>query len=251
MNFSQNFRPVTFSELTPSATTDSIDQELKNATGYNADAGFRGSIGEVFRYDANVFYLHYDNRIGNILLNGNQFRTNIGTSYSKGVEIYVEANPFSLFKKRDKLGLLSVFATVSFIDARYSRWDDESKLNDPQKTYVNRRVENAPQYIHRLGLSYSIKHFSFSYQLSSVGDAFADALNTENPNTSATNGKIPAYTVSDITLGFRFLKYYSLRGGINNLTDNQYFTRRAGGYPGPGILPGMGRTWFISLGVNL
>jgi Fe(3+) dicitrate transport protein len=251
MNFSQNFRPVTFSELTPSATTDSIDQELKNATGYNADAGFRGSIGEVFRYDANVFYLHYDNRIGNILLNGNQFRTNIGTSYSKGVEIYVEANPFSLFKKRDKLGLLSVFATVSFIDARYSRWDDESKLNDPQKTYVNRRVENAPQYIHRLGLSYSIKHFSFSYQLSSVGDAFADALNTENPNTSATNGKIPAYTVSDITLGFRFLKYYSLRGGINNFTDNQYFTRRAGGYPGPGILPGMGRTWFISLGVNL
>jgi len=42
-NFSQGYRPVTFSELTPSATAEVIDPELKDASGYNADLGIRGS----------------------------------------------------------------------------------------------------------------------------------------------------------------------------------------------------------------
>ena len=36
-----------------------------------------------------------------------------------------------------------------------------------------------------------------------------------------------------------------------NLLDKNYATRRAGGYPGPGILPGEGRTFYISLGIKL
>ena len=250
-NFSQNFRPVTFSELTPSATTDSIDQNLKDATGFNADAGYRGTIGEVLQFDVSVFYLHYDNRIGNILLNGNQFRTNIGTSYSTGVELFAETSPFRFFRALDKIGTLTMYGTLSFIDARYSRWDDASKLNDPLKTLVDRQVENAPRFIHRFGVNYAIKQFSISYQLSSVGAAYADALNTENSNASATNGKIPSYMVSDLSFSFRFMKHYTVRGGINNLKDERYFTRRAGGYPGPGILPGMGRSWFMSFGIRI
>ena len=250
-NFSQNFRPVTFSELTPSATTDSIDQNLKDATGFNADVGYRGNIGEVLQFDVSAYYMHYDNRIGNILLNGNQFRTNIGTSYSKGLELFAETSLFKFFKKLNKIGALNVYASLSFIDARYTRWDDVSKLNDPLKTLVDRRVENAPNFIHRFGANYAIKQFSISYNISSVGSAYADALNTEGPNATATNGKIPSYIVSDISFSFRFMKLYSVRGGINNITDERYFTRRTGGYPGPGILPGMGRSWFLSFGISL
>ena len=40
-------------------------------------------------------------------------------------------------------------------------------------------------------------------------------------------------------------------GGVNNVFDARYFTRRAGGYPGPGILPADGRTWFAGLGLTL
>ncbi|MEN9348957.1 MAG: hypothetical protein RLZZ77_2468, partial [Bacteroidota bacterium] len=29
---------------------------------------------------------------------------------------------------------------------------------------------------------------------------------------------------------------------LNNVFDTKYATRRAGGYPGPGLLPGQGRT---------
>ena len=38
--------------------------------------------------------------------------------------------------------------------------------------------------------------------------------------------------------------------GVNNITDKKYATRRAGGYPGPGILPGNGRTIFVSIGAS-
>jgi Fe(3+) dicitrate transport protein len=38
---------------------------------------------------------------------------------------------------------------------------------------------------------------------------------------------------------------------VNNLLDKNYATRRAGGYPGPGILPGEGRTFYVSLGIKL
>jgi Fe(3+) dicitrate transport protein len=35
--------------------------------------------------------------------------------------------------------------------------------------------------------------------------------------------------------------------GINNLTDAHYFTKRTGEYPGPGILPGIGRTFYAGI----
>jgi Fe(3+) dicitrate transport protein len=44
--------------------------------------------------------------------------------------------------------------------------------------------------------------------------------------------------------------YVSLFGSVG-LTDARYFTRRAGGYPGPGILPADGRTGYVSVGVRL
>ena len=250
-NFSQGFRPVTFSELTPSATTDTIDPNLKDASGYNADLGYRGDIQNFIHFDASLFYLYYNNRIGNLVRNGNQFRTNIGTSVSKGAEIYAELNLFQPFKILRKIGNLSAFASLSFIDATYTRWDDPAKINDPSKTLVKRRVENAPQYIHRFGINYSYKQFSVSYQINSVGASYADAINTEKPNATATVGIIPSYIVSDISFSYTFLKYYRMNGGINNLNNSQYFTRRAGGYPGPGILPGMGRTWFLGFGISI
>jgi Fe(3+) dicitrate transport protein len=53
---------------------------------------------------------------------------------------------------------------------------------------------------------------------------------------------------ASITCGF--MKYYNFKAGVNNLADVNYFTRRAGGYPGPGLMPGNGRTIFFSLGAK-
>ena len=44
---------------------------------------------------------------------------------------------------------------------------------------------------------------------------------------------------------------YNFKAGVNNLADQSYFTRRAGGYPGPGLMPANGRTIFVSIGAKL
>ncbi len=59
-------------------------------------------------------------------------------------------------------------------------------------------------------------------------------------------GIIPAYSIMDISLSYQF-KRFRLEGSINNLADQMYFTRRATGYPGPGILPSDGRSFYLTL----
>ena len=247
-NYSLAYRPVTFSELSPSATTETIDPNLKDASGFNADCGFRGTLKNYLSFDVGLFYLNYDNRIGSILQNGNLFKTNIGTSVSKGIESYVEINVLRIFTENTKIGTISIFASNSFIDAKYVKWDNPLIANDPSKTIQDKQVENAPNYIHRFGLSYCLKGFSATLQLSKVAAVYTDAVNTDVANTAGTIGKLPAYQVMDASFTYKFLKYYNVKAGVNNLTDEKYASRRATGYPGPGILPGNGRTFYFSLG---
>jgi Fe(3+) dicitrate transport protein len=249
-NYSLAYRPVTFSELTPSATTEIIDPNLKDATGFNADFGYRGTVKNFLNFDVGVFYLHYDNRIGMLTQNGAPFKTNIGTSVSKGVESYIEMDVVKMFTDNSKVGSISFFASNSFINAKYVKWNNPAIANDPSKSIENKRVENAPQYIHRFGATYYLKGFSATFQLSSVGDVFTDAVNTETPNATGTIGKLSGYQVTDASLSYKFMGHYNLKAGVNNTADKKYATRRAGGYPGPGIMPGNGRTVFVSIGAS-
>ncbi len=74
--------------------------------------------------------------------------------------------------------------------------------------------------------------------------------NTVTPTTNGNNGLIPSYTITDLTATYKFSKGLNFKAGINNLFDERYFSRRAGGYPGPGALPGDGRTFFVNVGAK-
>ena len=249
-NYSLAYRPVTFSELTPSATTEIIDPDLKDAGGFNADLGYRGGIKNLLNFDVSLFYLLYDNRIGIQPKGGATFKTNIGTSESKGFESYIEIDVLRLFSDQSKYGNFNIFASNSFIEAKYIKWNNPVIENDPVKSIKNKRVENAPQFIHRFGASYMLKGFSSTLQFSSVGEVYTDAINSELPNESGTIGKLPGYHLLDVSLCYRFMRHYNVKMGVNNITNEKYATRRSGGYPGPGILPGNGRTIFVSVGAS-
>lgn len=249
-NYSQNYRPITFSELTPSGTTDVIDRNLKDAFGYNMDVGYRGTLKNMVSFDMGAFYLLYNNRIGTITQNGAPFKTNIGTTESKGIESYVEVDVLGLITGNSRLGHLNVYASYSYIDAQYTRWDNPAIVNDPAKTLVGKKVEYVPQHTHRYGITYIYKTISATFQYNAIDAVYADALNTETPNSIATVGKIPSYQIIDASITCGFMKYYNFKAGVNNLADVNYFTRRAGGYPGPGLMPGNGRTIFFSLGAK-
>ena len=256
-NISQAYRPVLISDLTPPATTDVIDENLQDAKGFNFDFGYRGKINNFFNFDVDYFFLNYDNRIGTISqINSSgqrfQYRTNLGQSVSQGFEGYLEFDPIAAFAPKTKLGSLSIFASLAFIDATYRDFKTTSVTNGQiiEGNLTGKRVENAPKKINRFGITYTKKGFSVTWQMSDIGKAYSDALNTETPNLAATTGVIPAYQVQDLSSNFKFLKHYILKAGVNNLTDERYFTRRSGGYPGPGLLPADGRTFYISAGVK-
>lgn len=40
---------------------------------------------------------------------------------------------------------------------------------------------------------------------------------------------------------------FKLESGVSNFTNNYYFTRRATGYPGPGIIPSENRVFYTTL----
>lgn len=250
-NFSQGFRPVLFSELTPSATIDVIDPSIQDASGFNADLGYRGSMFQnILKFDVGVFRLFYDNRIGTISVDNAPFRTNIGASLSQGVESYIEFDFLRLIYPNSKINL-SIFGNYAFVDARYTRWDNPAIVNDPLFTIKGKRVENAPKHILRSGLTMKYKGFAATLQYNYVGDVFTDAANTVNPNATSTTGQLLAYSLLDLNIAYQLKAIYRFRAGVNNLTNAVYATRRAGGYPGPGILPGTGRTFYISIGFSL
>lgn len=254
-NYSQAYRPVLFSDLTPAAITGfEIDQNLKDAKGFNADLGFRGNVKEFLFFDVSGFYLNYENRVGQIATSPtNLLRTNVGTSVHKGLEMYIEFNPLKAFNPKTTLGSLNIFASLSWIDARYTDFIRRTYQNNQliESNLKDKKVENAPQNIHRIGINYVLRNFSLTWQMSMVGETFSDADNTTTPTANGQNGLIPAYEVMDISGTYRFLDKYNIRFGINNLGDKRYFTRRAGGYPGPGLLPADGRTFFLSFGVKI
>ncbi len=258
-NASQAYRPVLFSDLTPAAVTDFVvDPNLRDARGYSIDGGVRGKVQNYLNFDISAFLVNYNDRIGTLtLLNeagrAYQLRTNIGRSVSRGLEAYVEFDPIVALAGRSRVGYLSLFSSMGFTDARYGDLRVATVTNGQatETNLNNRKVENAPAFIGRFGLNYTLRGFTLTALMNRVGSAYSDANNTETPSANAQNGLIPAYRVFDLSGSLNVKKRYIVRAGINNLTDERYFTRRAGGYPGPGILPADGRTTYLSVGLNL
>ncbi|WP_353079335.1 TonB-dependent receptor [Flavobacterium sp.] len=264
-NITQAFRPVLFSDITPPAVTDVIDPNLKDASGFNADLGFRGTYKNYLNFDFSLFYLSYNNRIGGVrqFINDDPtkgtfiFRTNLGETINKGIEGFFNINITRFFQIEQPYGNLDLFASISFIDSRYTDFSIFSATGSApnvtitENNLAGNRVENAPRYIHNFGLSWGNTNFSTTLQYRMSGKIFTDANNTVAPSSNGVTGLLEQYQVMDFSSEYKFLKHYNVRAGVNNLLNKNYATRRAGGYPGPGILPGEGRTFYISLGVKL
>lgn len=257
-NITQSYRPIQFADLAVSATTDVVDVNLKDSRSYSIDLGYRAKIKNYLNFDANVYYLNYGNRIGTIVqlrsdLTSYNLRTNVGTSISKGVEALVEFNFMQAGLLNKNFGEISFFTSYSYNNSLYDDFIVITKNADntlKETNLKNKKVENAPEHILRSGLTYFYKSFSLTTQLSYVSSTFADATNTIQPNAAATVGLIPAYTIIDVAASYRY-KEYSIKAGLNNVTNAVYFTRRAGGFPGPGLMPSDARNFFICLGVKL
>lgn len=245
-NASQNYRAINFSDLRVVNDNLLVDSNLTDEHGWTADLGFRGQLlGNALTIDASAFIMMYNNRIGQVQKQVDDFstklvRTNIADARFLGIEIFEEIDILKLLSKESKWRF-SWHNNVAFVHARY--------VPDNQKIFANNRVENVPVVNYKMGVSVSGHGFGTGFQFNHVGSIYTDASNAEF-YPDATVGTIPAYTVMDLTAKYNWSRY-TIEGSINNLSDQIYFTRRATGYPGPGIIPAERRMLFFTFQVRL
>jgi len=244
-NISQAYRPIEYSFQYPLGlgVDAKIDPNLKDISGYNADMGWRGSIRNYLNFDIGAFYMVKNHEIAIETLtdtahNPYSYETNVADAVHKGFETYVELNISKLFTSLSRYGSLSFFNSFAYDDARY--------ING---IYNGNYAVNAPKTIERFGITYAYKKFSTTFLTSYIAQSYSDANNTLYSDDAET-GIIPAYKVMDWSATLR-IDQYRLKCGINNLTNEQYFTMRTSEYPGPGIIPSLGRSFYIGFSVKL
>ena len=169
--------------------------------------------------------------------NTTYFETNAGDAIHIGVEAYAELNVVKLFTKHSRWGTVSFFNSFAYDDAKY--------VNG---LYKGNQSEYAPAVIDRFGITYAYKRFSTTFLYSHTAKSFSDANNTVY-SPDAEVGVIPAYTVMDWSATAK-IKNYNIKFGVNNLSDARYFTVRTVEYPGPGIIPSIGRTIYLGFGAR-
>ena len=243
-NISQNYRAVNFNDIRILNQNAKVDPNLTDEKGFNTDIGYRGTFKDLIAFDISAFYLYYQNRIGSTLeydstlFNLYRFQTNVAASRNIGLESVFEIDFLRLSKKINKIFSFKYLLNFSYIDGRY--------IDSKESAYHNKKVELVPNTNIKTSLNFIWKDFSVATQLTYLSQQYTDATNTEL-SSDAVNGLIPAYYVMDLSAKYK-IKGFILEGSINNITNNTYFTRRAAGYPGPGIIPADPITFYFTLG---
>lgn len=244
--WSQAYRPVIFKDIIPASVYERSDKNLEDAFGYNLELGWRGESGD-FKWDAGAFRLQYNNRLGNVSLEEDGtfyiLRTNIGNSATHGVELFGEYE----IHLSDNLRC-AIFNSTAWFHAEYH--DASIRVGNDNRNIDGNKVESVPQWISRSGLNFKYKDFSASLLYSYTAESFADPLNTAEPSANGAVGLVPAYSLLDFNASYRYSNLI-FRLSVNNLTDEQYFTKRPTFYPGPGIWPSDGRSVVLTVGVKI
>ena len=244
-NATANYRAINFTDVQIQTNTQVVDPNIKDESGYNFDLGIRKMDFTPFFVEASLFYTIYENRIGQVIDDGLRLRTNIGAARIFGSELYFEVDVLKALQRTSN-HKMSVFLNGSVNRGVYSEINDRALVGVRE----GNQLEDLPQYNIKSGITYGHKKFSTTLQGTFIGKQFPDAANTEGAFRGAF-GPIPAYSVFDFSANYKVSRKLSLASSINNLTNNYYFTRRATGYPGPGIIPALGRTWNLTLKLKL
>ena len=241
-NISQNYRSVTFADISIVNPAFVINPNITDEKGYNLDIGVRGVFKKIVSYDLSGFMLYYNDRIGfvqKVFEDGNikSERGNVGNAVIYGLESLVDFNLIRLFDINLDYGA-SFFVNTSLIDSQYKK----SSING----ITGKKVEFVPKINLKSGIKFSYKDFTSSIQYTYMSEQFTDATNSVKSNLSGVIGIIPSYDILDVAFSYMY-KNVKIESGINNLFDTSYFTRRATGYPGPGIIPSPLRNWYVTL----
>lgn len=244
-NVSQNYRSVTFSDISIVNPAFVINPNIDDEKGLTADLGLRGNYKSTVSYDIGVFSLFYNDRIGFIqraFQDGSvkTERGNVGDAVMYGLESLIDFNLNKLLIKNDAYSF-NYFINTSIIDSKYTKSQENGVKGN--------KVEFVPNLNIKTGIRFGYNNFLSNIQYTYLSQQYTDASNAVESNLSGVIGEIPTYDILDVSLSYTY-KMFKLETGVNNLLDNYYFTRRATGYPGPGIIPSANRNYYATLQIK-
>lgn len=241
-NVSQNYRSVTFNDIRNVTSGQEIAADITDEKGYTSDIGIRGQLSDKVSFDASIFGLYYNDKIGDYLAQSLlRVRDNVGTALTYGFEAMIDWNLSKTFFAQNEQFAWNIFTNSAVTSSEY--------LESDRANIKGNEVEFVPLLNFKTGTSIGYKNFMSSLQFTYVTSQFTDADNStleKSDNTNGISGKIPAYYVADFSASYKWNRF-KLEAGITNFTNNNYFTRRATGYPGPGIIPSETRTFYTTL----
>ena len=245
-NISQNYRSVTFSDISIISPTYSVDSNIGDEKGYTSDFGFRGKVKNVILFDVSTFFISYKDRIGFVLREFDfggvkSVRDNVGDAILYGIESMIDLNIKEFINLSDQ-HRFNLFINFSNIKSKYIKSD--------QAGIKNNKIEYVPEINLKTGLNFGYKRTNTSLQFSYISEQYSDASNANLGNSSGIIGLIPEYSIVDFSLSYKLDKI-KVETGFNNLLDRKYFNRRAVGYPGPGIIPSPNRNYYLSLEIKI
>ena len=245
-NFSQNFRSVTFADISIINPAYAINPNIDDEKGYTFDLGLRGNYNKMISYDSSIFALIYRDRIGFIqraYKDGSvkSERGNVGNAQIIGIESLFDFDINEIFFKNEFMDF-NIFLNYSYIESKY--------LESKEVGITGKQVEFVPKNNFKTGLKFGYKNFAINFQYSYLSNQFTDSSNAVSGNLSGVIGEIPSYEISDLSLSYK-LRNIKFEAGINNLFDEIYFTRRATGYPGPGIIPSPPKNSYLTVEIKL
>ena len=121
---------------------------------------------------------------------------------------------------------------------------DSTKSDEPG--VEGKKVEFIPKLNLKSGIKFGYKNLMLNIQYTFLSSQFTDASNAVYSGLSGLIGEIPSYEILDFSASYFFDKF-KIETGLNNLLNSRYFTRRATGYPGPGIIPAPRRNFYLTL----
>ena len=245
LNSSQNYRSVTFSDISTVNPAYAIDPNINDESGFTFDIGTRGNVNNFVNYDISGFIINYDNRIGfiqKVLEDGNvkAFRTNTGQAIIYGIEGLADINLRDFFSNKNQYNL-NLFSNFSLLNSEY--------INSNESGVEGKQVEFVPNINFKAGIKFGYKSFTSYLQYSHISEQYSDSSNALESNLSGVIGRIPKYNIMDFSMNYNLNKV-KLEFGVNNLLDKSYFTRRATAYPGPGIIPSPPRNYYVTVQFN-
>lgn len=235
-NVSQGYKAKTYGDAIPvDSNNASVSQTLDPGNTWTYEAGFRGQPRPWITYDASVFLIDYDNRFGRVNQPDGSVRLeNVGRSINRGIDLSGEVDVIgALDAARDTRwasdwGSVSVYGNVSLLDAEF--------ISGPLD---GRAPQYAPDYILRTGVVYRLGNRArIAFLGTFVGSHFANDSND-------ADWRIPNYQVWDLTAEFTVWKEVRVLAGLNNVFDEQYYSRIRSN----GIDPAIGRNFYAGLSV--